>query len=194
MTIDNMGAERPEVNEYYEAKMEARGVPHALPPAIHRYNEFVRVLPRNGDGHFIYTAPDDEVFVLGSNDWGLAKTERFIAHTQPMWDFYEAGLQALKESKPAFDEATARDFLTILCGHFARATEGLERPGLMQLSVLYPDGKSKLMPRRFRINDVEGMVQHAKDYAESGHNVYVEGRSVREMSRALLNFAKRALP
>jgi hypothetical protein len=101
-----------------------------------------------------------------------------------MWDFYEAGLQALKESeptKPAFDEATARDFLTILCGHFARATEGMDHPGLMQLSVLYPDGKSKLMPRRFRINDLEGMVQHAKDYAESGHNVYVEGRTVRDL-------------
>jgi hypothetical protein len=85
------------------------------------------------------------------------------------------------EEKPSFNEATAREFLTILSGHFVRATAGLERPGWMQLSVLFPDGKSKLLPTRLPIGDVERLVQHAKACAENGHNVYVEARTVRDL-------------
>jgi hypothetical protein len=84
-------------------------------------------------------------------------------------------------TKPAANEAVVREFLTTLCGHFAPATDGLDRPGWMQLTALYPDDKSKLLPRRFRIDDVDGMTQHAMDYAAGGHNVYVEARTVGEL-------------
>jgi putative DNA primase/helicase len=177
----------------------SKKIPLGVAYTVDRHHAWLKSLPYDDEKgmYRVYTAPDGEVFMFGKEEFGEAKNERLLAHTKPMWDGIWADLRARRHlienapdvapqddaeaAKPAFNEATTREFLTILCGHFARATEGLDRPGWMQLSVLFPDGRSKLLPTRFPIGDVERLVQHAKAYAESGHNVYVEGRTVRDL-------------
>ncbi|PVE26434.1 hypothetical protein DC522_01335 [Microvirga sp. KLBC 81] len=75
------------------------------------------------------------------------------------------------------DEATVRAFLTTLHAHAASAFEGASDPGYLQLVVVHPAVEGAT-PTRFAIGDIDGMVRACLDYAASGHNVYVEARTV----------------
>ncbi len=74
-------------------------------------------------------------------------------------------------------ESTVREFLTIISEQAERAIGGSERPGFVQLTRIYPDGAA--VPRRFSISDVDRMAKTAIADAQAGHNVYVEGRTLR---------------
>lgn len=83
------------------------------------------------------------------------------------------------------DEATVRAFIALVNSHAARALHGAENPGLLQLSRAHPAMPKDFVPTRFRIGDVEAMVRTALADAASGHNVYVEGRTVTTDVRGL---------
>jgi hypothetical protein len=81
----------------------------------------------------------------------------------------------------AVDEATVREFLTIIneqAAHAIKAAGGSDRAGLVQLSRVFPDQKG-IMPRRFKIGDIDAMTKTALNDAASGHNCYIEARTVR---------------
>src|SRR6478672_2494925 len=84
---------------------------------------------------------------------------------------------AADKQRVAVDEETVRKFVSLIHEHAARALNGIERPGVLQLTRLYPLD-NKLVPTRFRIGDVDGMTQQAIADAKAGHNVYVEGRTI----------------
>jgi RecA-family ATPase len=85
----------------------------------------------------------------------------------------------MKEGTAAVQTSTVREFLQIISDQAKAATAGLERPGLLQMSRLHPTSE-QLVPSRFLIGDVEHMVGVAVSDSEAGHNVYIEGRTVRE--------------
>jgi len=68
-------------------------------------------------------------------------------------------------------------FLTIMSEQARRALANTDAPGVLQLSRLIPDGG--LVPVRFAVDNVEEMVKLAVADSEAGHNVYVEGRTVK---------------
>ena len=76
------------------------------------------------------------------------------------------------------DEATVRTFLEIIHRQAAHALQGLDQPGDLQLVRIHP-GSEATVSTRFKIGDVDGMVQAALD-AASGRNVYIETRTVAE--------------
>jgi RepB DNA-primase from phage plasmid len=62
----------------------------------------------------------------------------------------------------------------------AQACEGLNDPGLLQLVRIHPATEKKItVSGRFKIADVDAMTDLAIADAESGHNSYVEARTVR---------------
>jgi hypothetical protein len=71
-----------------------------------------------------------------------------------------------------------REFLTVLTAQAKAALRGFNSPGVMQLSRLHP-ASEKLVPTRYRVGDTDRMVRAALSDCEAGHNVYVEGRTVR---------------
>jgi predicted transcriptional regulator len=85
----------------------------------------------------------------------------------------------MKEGTAAVQASTVREFLQIINDQAKAATAGLERPGLLQMSRLHPASET-LVPSRYVIGDVERMVRDAITDSEAGHNVYIEGRTVRE--------------
>src|SRR6516165_8011981 len=50
-------------------------------------------------------------------------------------------------------------------------------PGVLQLIRLHPMSKD-LVPTRYTLDDVEGMIKAAIADCEAGHNVYIEGRTL----------------
>jgi len=76
------------------------------------------------------------------------------------------------------DEATVRQFIGIIAAHARQAINGAGPPGVLQLSRLNPLDE-RLVPSRFTLDDVENMVRTAVGDALAGHNVYIEGRTVR---------------
>jgi hypothetical protein len=75
------------------------------------------------------------------------------------------------------DPATVHEFLEIIHAQAARALEGADQPGLLQLVRIHPaDGK--VVAAQFTIGDLDRMVAAALDDAAAGHNVYVEARTV----------------
>jgi hypothetical protein len=70
-----------------------------------------------------------------------------------------------------------RRFANILHAQAARALAGADRPGLLQL-VRVHSSHTGAVPSRFPIGDVDRMVEAAVGDAASGHNVYVEARTV----------------
>src|SRR6516225_2278223 len=76
------------------------------------------------------------------------------------------------------DEATVRQFIEIIAAHARQVINGAGPPGVLQLSRLNPLDE-RLVPSRFTLDDVESMVRTAVGDALSGHNVYIEGRTVR---------------
>ena len=75
-----------------------------------------------------------------------------------------------------------REFLTILVSQAKAALAGVEKPGYLQMSRLHPTDES-LVPTRYRLDDLENMIRVAVNDSNAGHNVYIEGRTVRETLR-----------
>lgn len=80
------------------------------------------------------------------------------------------------------NSATLRSFVQVLHGQAARALAGADRPGLLQLVRVHP-AREGAVSSRFTIGDVDGMVEAAIEDAASGHNVYVEARTVERGAR-----------
>jgi putative DNA primase/helicase len=75
------------------------------------------------------------------------------------------------------DPAVVRAFFEAIHDQAARALNGANDPGLLQLVRVHPaDGSTATS--RFTIGDVDQMVEAALGDASAGHNVYVEGRTV----------------
>jgi RepB DNA-primase from phage plasmid len=78
------------------------------------------------------------------------------------------------------DEATVRQFIELINEHVTEAINGAGAPGLLQLSRIHPLDDKSVVPSRFALGDVEGMVKLAIGDASAGHNVYLEARTVRD--------------
>ena len=74
---------------------------------------------------------------------------------------------------------TVREFITAIAARAQAALKGKEKPGYLQMSRLHP-ASNELVPSRYKPDDVERMINDAIASCEAGHNVYVEGRTVRE--------------
>jgi hypothetical protein len=81
------------------------------------------------------------------------------------------------------DEATVRQFIEIISGHATQVINGADRTGFLQLCRIHPLDDSSVVPSRFRLDDIEGMVRTAIGDAANGHNVYIEGRTVSDNVR-----------
>jgi putative DNA primase/helicase len=80
------------------------------------------------------------------------------------------------------NEPVVREFLEIINKQAARAIEaagGSDRPGLLQMSRLYPGDKRGTIPSRFALGEVDRMLRVALGDAAGGHNSYIEGRTVK---------------
>ena len=74
---------------------------------------------------------------------------------------------------------TVREFVTTIATQARAALNGKAKPGYLQISQLHPmDGK--LVPSRYRLDDVDRMITEAIAASQAGHNVYIEGRTIRE--------------
>ena len=78
----------------------------------------------------------------------------------------------------AVDEDTVREFVTIISEHADELAKSNGKPGVLQLTRLSPIDE-KLVPSRFKLDDIDGMVRAAVAAANAKHNVYIEGRTVR---------------
>jgi hypothetical protein len=76
------------------------------------------------------------------------------------------------------DHSAVRDFLQRISEQAQRALRGVKSPGLLQISRLHP-ADNKLVPTRYKIGDIDRMVEDAVVASDAGHNVYIEGRTVR---------------
>jgi hypothetical protein len=83
-----------------------------------------------------------------------------------------------QESAVTTNADEVRRFLTIVSEQAQRAFEGIEHPGLLQLTTLHP-ASDKLVPARYTLNDVDGMTKDAIAASDAGCNVYIEARTVR---------------
>ena len=88
----------------------------------------------------------------------------------------------------ASDEATVRQFVQAIHAQATRAFEGVDQPGYLQLVRIHPT-VGKAVPTQWRIGDIDGMAKQARADAANGHNVYVEGRTVKRMARGRGNGA-----
>jgi hypothetical protein len=71
-------------------------------------------------------------------------------------------------------------FLSDVHAAAAKACEGLDSPGLLQLVRIHPaTEKTVTVSGRFKIGQVDEMAARAMADAEGGHNSYVEARTVR---------------
>ena len=76
------------------------------------------------------------------------------------------------------DEPTIREFIQIISGHVTQIINGHAVRGVLQVSSLHPASK-KLVPSRFRIDDIDTIITAAVGAANAGSNVYLEARLVR---------------
>jgi predicted transcriptional regulator len=85
----------------------------------------------------------------------------------------------MKDGSATVYASTVREFLHIIAAQAKAAVNGLDRPGLLQLSRLHPSSET-LVPSRYQLDDLEHMIGAAITDSDAGHNVYIEGRTVRE--------------
>jgi hypothetical protein len=78
---------------------------------------------------------------------------------------------------PTVDEATVRRFVELIHTRAAHAINGADT-GVLQLVRIHPADES-ISVSRYRVDDVEHMTQDAIAFSAAGHNVYIEGRTVR---------------
>jgi hypothetical protein len=77
------------------------------------------------------------------------------------------------------DEATVRRFIQLISEHATRSINGDGSASVLQLFRISPFDE-KVVANRFKIDDIEHMVQTALGDAAAGHNVYIEARTVRD--------------
>jgi putative DNA primase/helicase len=83
------------------------------------------------------------------------------------------------------DSGQVREFVETYVAQARAATKGLDRPGLLQMILIHPaasEGKDEVVPYRYSLDDpdlAELMTRDAISASKNGHNVYVEGRTVR---------------
>ena len=77
------------------------------------------------------------------------------------------------------DPDEVRRFLLAFTAHVRAATAGMPDPGLLQMARVHPTTKNSYVPTRYRLDDVERMITDAITDSDGGHNVYIEGRTVR---------------
>ena len=77
----------------------------------------------------------------------------------------------------ATDAIVVRQFVEIISAHAVGLAKGNGKGGALQLSTLSPVDE-KIIPNRFRLDDVDGMVGVAVSAANAGLNVYIEARTV----------------
>jgi hypothetical protein len=78
---------------------------------------------------------------------------------------------------PLVDEPTVRRFVDLIHARAAGAINGFD-PGVLQLVRIHPADES-ISVSRYCIGDTEHMARDALASGAAGHNVYVEGRTVR---------------
>jgi AAA domain/RepB DNA-primase from phage plasmid len=88
----------------------------------------------------------------------------------------------MKEGTAAVQSSTVREFLHIIAAQAKAALNGVDRPGFLQISRLHPASED-LVPSRYQLDDLEHMIGAAVADSAAGHNVYIEGRTVREELR-----------
>jgi hypothetical protein len=76
------------------------------------------------------------------------------------------------------DEAVIRQFIEIISAHAVQLTNGAGNTGYLQLDRISPIDE-RTSPTRFKIDDIERMIETAVGDAVAGYNVYIEGRAVR---------------
>src|ERR1700751_2522499 len=74
---------------------------------------------------------------------------------------------------------TVREFMTTIAARAKAALNGMAKPGFLQISQLHPESE-KLVPSHYKLDDVARMIDDAIAAASAGHNVYIEGRTIRE--------------
>jgi AAA domain/RepB DNA-primase from phage plasmid/IclR helix-turn-helix domain len=84
----------------------------------------------------------------------------------------------MKESIATVHAPTVREFIHIITAQAKAALANTDKPGVLQLTRLHPSSET-LVPSRFTLDDTERMIETAISDSENGHNVYIEGRSVR---------------
>jgi hypothetical protein len=80
------------------------------------------------------------------------------------------------------DEAIVRQFVQMHHHYAGSAINSGVDPGLLQLVRIHPDDES-ISVSRYMLGDVDRMAEDAIAAANAGHNVYVEGRTVRKELR-----------
>jgi hypothetical protein len=76
------------------------------------------------------------------------------------------------------DENIVREFISIISAHATELNKGNGHPGVLQLCTLSPVDE-KIVPHRFALDDVKGMVKTALTAAAANLNVYLDTRTVR---------------
>jgi Protein of unknown function (DUF3987)/Primase C terminal 2 (PriCT-2)/RepB DNA-primase from phage plasmid len=76
------------------------------------------------------------------------------------------------------DPAEVRRFLEAFIALAKTATNGMTNPGLLQIGQVHPLDEG-YVPNRYNLDDVERMIADAIAFSDAGHNVYIEGRTVR---------------
>jgi hypothetical protein len=110
------------------------------------------------DGRIIYLPP-----IRSAANKGRYKLEGMVLH-------------AVADRSAAPNPETVREFLRHFHYYAARATDGLEQPGSLQMSRQHPN-EEKIIPDRYRIGDLEVSIDVA--LASAAHsNVWIEGRTV----------------
>ena len=82
----------------------------------------------------------------------------------------------------ATDAIVVRQFVEIISAHAVGLAKGNGKGGALQLSTLSPVDE-KMIPQRFKLDDVAGIVGVAVSAANAGLNVYIEARTVRTSLR-----------
>jgi hypothetical protein len=85
------------------------------------------------------------------------------------------GATDIAETNPA----EVRQFLETVAALVKAATEGMTDPGLLQMGRVHPLDEKGYVPTRYKLGDVERMIADAIAFSNDGHNVYIEGRTVR---------------
>jgi len=88
------------------------------------------------------------------------------------------GAERLTEDALKTSANNVRTFLNIIAEQAQHAMRGIADPGFLQMSRLHPTSK-QLVPTRYDLGATNTMADDAINDSEAGHNVYLEGRTVR---------------
>src|SRR5262245_49230601 len=80
------------------------------------------------------------------------------------------------------DQREVREFIDTIIAQARAATKELPQPGLLQMLLVHPLDDGNVVPYRYALDDsklVERMTSDAISASTAGHNVYIEGRTVR---------------